>query len=255
MKKLILFLMLVIIVLGQGNVYAVESSGAAVLGDESSPSGSVQEKLNQLKSEIASKAAEIKAEIGRKIENRAWNGSIISKGEGEIVVNNGIEDRKIKVNEYTLLTTGKTKDKGVLKDLVVGDFIVAIGDVDDKQVLMAKKILRIKKVVINKNLVWGQILSNTGGLVNLRTLDGNKEIVTNEGTVFWLGSKEASIQDAKKDKFLLTVIEGSSSAKLVADTIYFIPTIGFFKPEKVASPSAKVVSPSVKVATSSPKKK
>lgn len=254
MKKLTLFLILLIMVLGQGNVYAVESSSAATLGSESSPSGSVLEKLNQLKSEIASKAAEIKAEIGRKIENRAWNGSVISKSESEMVINNGVEDRRIRINEYTLYTTGKIRDKGALKDLVVGDFIVAIGDVDDKQVLIAKKILRVKKVVINKSVIWGQILNSANGLISLRTLSGNKDVHTDSGTEFWLGNKEASIQDAKKDKFLLTVIEGSSSAKLAADMIYFIPTTGFFKPEKIASPSAKVASPSAKVATPIKKK-
>lgn len=242
MRKLMVILALIVFSSQPSVIYGEDASKTAVLS-ESSPSGSVLEKLNQLKTEIASKAAQIKAEIGRKIENRAWSGSIVSKSSTVLVINNASE-RQVKVNEYSLYTTGKIKDKGALKDLSVGDFIIAIGDVDDNNVLTARKVLRTKKVVINKSLVWGQILSNANNLISLRTPDGNKDLLTNAQTDFWLGNKEASIQDAKKDKFLLTVIEGSNSARLVAETVYFIPTTGFFKPEKTASPSAKVATQS-----------
>lgn len=238
MRKLIALVTLVLVI-NVGVIQAGESSSGGVLGEkQSSPSGSILEKLNELKTEIASKAAQIKAEVGKKIENKAWSGVITSKNIDLITIKSDKDDRKISVDEYTLFTTGKIKDKGLLKDLAVGDFVVAIGDVDDKNILQAKKVLRSKKIVIDKRLIWGQITGFADTMIKLRSVDGNKELKTGINTDFWLGSKEASIQDAKKDKFLLAVIEGSTSASLNVSTIYFIPTTGYFKPEKKASMSA-----------------
>lgn len=237
MKKLIITGLICGMLISAQLVHATDSSGSAVLGSESSPSGSILEKLNQLKTEIASKAAEIKAEIGRKIDNRAWNGVVVTTNLDEIVIKSDSGDRKIKVNEYTLYSM-KTKGDAGFKDLKEGDFVVAIGDVDDNNVLNAKKIVRTKAVTINKRLIWGQILGSLQSTINLKTLDGNKNIGTDADTVFMLGKNEASMQDAKKDKFLLAIIEGTSSSNLQAQTIYFIPTTGYFKPEPKPTPTA-----------------
>lgn len=258
MNKLVIFALMIVLGLTAASpLLAKETTNSAVLSAEqsSTPSGSVLEKLNSLKMEIASKAAEIKADIGRKIVNRAWSGVISSKTDSLIVVKSNDEEHRIRIDEYTVYTTGKTKDKGLLKDLTIGDFIVAIGDVDDENILKAKKVIRSKQIVINKSLIWGQIQSTTNNLIKVRTVDGEKDLTMQTLTTYWLGSKEASISDAKKDKFLLAVTEGSGSADLKAMMIYFIPTTGYFKPEKKASPSAGLASPSAKVATKSAVKK
>lgn len=250
MKKIFLTIIVMTIYLSFGvPIFANDATSSAVLGTDkqSSPSGAVLEKLNILKTEIASKAAEIKATVSRKIVNRAWSGTIVGISGSTITINSGKDDRRISVNEYALLTTGKVKDKGSLKDLGKGDFVVAIGDVDDKNVLMAKKVIRTKQVMLDKQLIWGQINSIVANLIKVRTTNAERVINTDSDTLFWLGSKEASIQDAKKDKFLLAVIDGTSSASLTATTIYFIPSTGYFKPEKKASPSAKLASPSGKL--------
>lgn len=250
MKKTFLVITIVTVILSFGKpTFAGEATSSAVLGTDiqSSPSGSILEKLNILKTEIASKAAEIKTQVSRKIVNRAWSGTIVGISEGTVIINSGKDDKRITINEYTLLTTGKVKDKGLVKDLSKGDFIVAIGDVDDKNVLLAKKVLRAKKVTLDKQLIWGQIGGIVANLIKVRTTNAEKSINTDSDTLFWLGSKEASIQDAKKDKFMLAVTDGTASAKLSASTIYFIPSTGYFKPEKKASPSAKLASPSGKL--------
>jgi hypothetical protein len=258
MNKLVILTLILVLGLTQASpLLAKETTTSAVLSAEqsSTPSGSVLEKLNSLKMEIASKAAEIKADIGRKIVNRAWSGVISSKTDSLIVLKANNEEHRIRVDEYTLYTTGKTKDKGLLKDLAIGDFIVAIGDVDDENILKAKKVIRSKQILINKSLIWGQIQNTANNSIKVRTVDGEKDLTTQTLTTYWLGSKEASISDAKKDKFLLAVTEGSGSADLKAMMIYFIPTTGYFKPEKKASPSAGLASPSAKVATKSAVKK
>lgn len=255
MKKLVFGLVIAVLLIRTGVVSANQSTGSGILGSESSPSGIILQKLTQLKNEIASKAAEIKAEIGKKIENRAWSGVIVSKNLEAIVINTGKEQRQINVNQYTAYVTGKAKGQGALKDLTEGDFIVAIGDVDDKNNLQAKKVVRSKSVKIGKSLVWGQILGTDNPTISLKTIEGNKKIQTNGNTDFWLGSKEASFIDAKKDKFLLAVVSEGNNITSNAETVYFIPTVGYFKPEKVASSSATPSASPAKKASESTKKK
>lgn len=222
-------------------VQAVDSSKSGVLAETkaSTTSSSIVEKLNALKAEIASKAAKLKQEVNKRIENRAWIGVIKEKGATQITLTTMQGDRTVILNEYTIYQSKGKTATGSLKDFNVEDYIVAIGDVDDQNKLIAKKVIKTVRKTSNKKIFWGQVQSLTSGQINLKGVDGNLTVVPTSKTLYYLGNEEASIVDAKKDKFLVAVgTTPSSKESMAASMIYYIPSTGYFKPEKkVASPS------------------
>ncbi len=228
---------------------AGESTGSSVLGTDASPSSSIRGKLEALKAEIASKAAQIKQQVDKKIDNKAWIGLVKSKTDTEVVQYYLDVNRVIIVNEYTTYST-KAKGAGSLKDILAADFIVALGDVDDKNRLTARKILKQASPSANTvENVWGQIQSVNGSTIKLKSRDNIiVKINVSDKTHLTLGGDDASLGDARAEKFLVAVGQKTAEGAMNARFVYYIQSAGFMKPDrKLASPSASVTaSPSLR---------
>ncbi len=219
---------------------------------DSTPSGSIAEKINALKEEIASKAAEIKSQVTKKVQNKAIIGKIITLNDSEVTIQTMTNPRIVKVDEFTeILGAGSKNIK--LETLETDDNVVALGDYDDKNNLVAQKLIYLNKPAsTSAELIWGQIQKQSGSTITISTKEGATENLTvTTQTQMFLGSDEASLLDAKVEKHLLTRATRNRDGSLRARFIYFVPSVGFTKPDDDASPSAKVSASQVKSSTSS----
>jgi hypothetical protein len=231
---LILFLALTI----RYTLYAIPS-----YAQEATESGLMQ-KLNQLKSEIASKAAEIKNEVNKKVQNKALIGKILLIDSSEMTVQTVNSTKTVKYDEFTEVIGAKGREIKV-DTLEADDNIAALGDIDDKNNLVAQKLIFLENFASNSaQLVWGQVQKSQGSTIIVKTKDGQtKNLITNAQTQFFLDNNEASIADAKVEQFLLARATPQKDGSLKARFIYFIPSMGFTKPiEKSSTP--KTSSPS-----------
>ena len=212
-----------------------------IQAQESSESGSLVQKLNALKEDIASKAAQIKSEINKKVQNRALIGTIIDITSSEMTIQTISSTKTVKYDEFTEIIGLKNK-KIKASDLEADDKIAALGDVDDKNTLVVKRLVYLESLATNSaQLVWGQIQKSSGSVITVKTKDGATEnILTTSSTAFFLGNNEASISDAKVEKYLTARGTRLKDGSLRARFIYFIPSSGFMKPDKDSSPSASV---------------
>lgn len=213
---------------------------------ESSQSASITDKINALKEEIASKAAEIKTQITKKVQDKALIGKIISISDTEVTLQTLNSAKIIKVDEFTEILGAKNK-KIKIETLEAEDNIAALGDFDDKNNLVAQKLIFLENYASNSaKLIWGKIQKTSSPTITVTTKSGNTEnITTNFNTEYFLGNEEASLLDAKVEKQMLARVIQQKNGTLLARFIYFIPSMGFTKPDKDKStPSIKPASPS-----------
>ncbi len=69
---------------------------------ESSPSANVKSKLEELKKEIASKAAKLKTEVDRKLKNKAYSGKVKVKSDQSITLAANTGPKIVSVNQDTI---------------------------------------------------------------------------------------------------------------------------------------------------------
>ncbi len=214
-------------------VYAADASP--------SPSADIQTKINELKKEIASKAATLKLEVNKKLQNKAVKGTITEINGNNLTISTLNNQRIIVTNEYTNFQDDTQSKKNLaLKDLKKDDLVVGLGDMDDKNYLTAKKLIRLpsKKTYLPK-AIWGQIVGVSNNFLTLKLRSAEKLVLkTTQNTTFRLGNEEALISDAKINMFTAGIKESSESANL--RFVYVIPTGGQIKPENKASPSASI---------------
>lgn len=207
---------------------------------ESSPSGTIAEKINALKEEIASKAAEIKTQITQKVQNKAIIGKIISLSDTEVTIQTVNNSKIVKIDEFTeILGSGGKEIK--IDTLETDDNVAALGDYDDRNNLAAQRLIYLDKFASNSaELIWGQIQKQNGSTITVKTKDGKSENITvTTQTELFLGNEEASLLDAKIEKHLLARATRNRDGSLRARFVYFIPSMGFTKPDDDASSSAK----------------
>lgn len=227
--------------------HALESSKSAVLGQTNSAtpatsSPDVKVKLEALKKEIASRASMIKREVNDKLINKAWVGKVTYKSATQITIS-GMEDKQnIVLNEYTTYVT-KAKSS-TLKDILVDDNIIALGDVDDNNTLNAKKIIKqTGSLEYKKQIFWGQIESVKP--IKLKTKDGriyNLNMINK--SLFLLGSKDGSIGDVKTGRKVIVSGTLSNNDLISVNLIYVLPSPLVSNPAKrPASSSAAAKKP------------
>ena len=235
--------------------YAVDSTSSA------SPSASIKTKLEELKKEIASKAAKLKAEINQKLTNKAYAGTVKSKSESSITIATHNGPKIININQDTEYQTNlKLKKKFTFGSLKEEDYIAALGDVDETQVLTAKKIILLPETSVQKpkTILWGQIASASNSQIGIKDRSlKNHILVTSDKTNFQKGAEEITSDEIKLNNFIIVTGSTNSNGIIAANFIYVIPTGGVLKPKKTATPSAEVSTKSAtpKPATSSGKKK
>ncbi len=219
-------------------VLALDASASA----EASTSADVTDKIKLIKEEVASKAAKLKVEVNQKMQNKVFVGSVTRVASDKIILNTRTGTYSIVINEYTLYGSDDPKFKKYsFKNVEEGDYIAALGDVDDKNIMTAKKIqLQVTTKVSPLVQFWGRVQSiNGGGLQILKNDNSIQKVITTLKTSYQQGINEATFADIKQNLYIAGV--GKKTAdQLVADFIYITPT-GSIKPEKKpASPAASI---------------
>lgn len=223
--------------------YTLTPSQAAEASPSATPS-SLKLKLDELKKEIASKAASLKNEVKKNLQNKAYFGEVVSLNSDTIVVETLNGNKSIRTNEYTIFQDGKKNViKTGFKSLEEGDFASGLGDVDDKEVLTAKKVVVSTKPQMQKPATfWGQVEDISGNLVTLKPKEGKVVVIYSGDTLFKLGNEDSTAEDIKVNKFMAGIGSTIQNNQTEAYFIYLIPSSGYFKPTKAikatATPSA-----------------
>lgn len=208
---------------------------------DATPSAEIQAKLEDLKKEIASKAAKLKQEVDKKLKDKAYVGKLKTKSQQALTLATGNGPKIVNINQDSEFgSLLKSKKSPTLKSLIEEDYLAALGDVDETAVLTAKKILLLP--VPNSELktyLWGQVIAASDQLITIKDKT--------------LKNTAVSIADSAKvnigDFVILTGIFGKNEI-FQADFVHVILKGGILKPKKVATPSAQVASPSAKPKTS-----
>jgi hypothetical protein len=215
---------------------------------DATPSSIVQSKLDELKKQIASKAAALKLDVNKRMQNKAYVGIIKTKSTTSITVAAKSGSKIINTNQDTIYqgtapTNSKTKKApavnfGTLKE---EDHIVALGDIDDTGVLTAKKIILLPTTTSElKTHLWGEVTSISGQNVTIKLKDSkSNSILVSNSTNYKLGIEDASLSDLKVNQIIIASGLINDNQILEADFIYIIPVGSQTpKPSQIASSSA-----------------
>lgn len=239
-----------------------------IYAQESTPSSDIKAKLEELKKNIASKAAQIKTQVNLKLQNKAYVGLIktaTTSGtlEGSVTIAADTGPKIVTLNQDTIYES-KIKGKKVsLKTLAEENYIAALGDVDDNGVLTAKKLILITPPTEgSKTYFWGQVISMSDSLITLKNKEGKTSSVsTSSTTTLTNGNEEIKYEDLKisgaflriNDYLIVSGINDKNEV-LKATFVYKIPQGDILKSkissdsakEKEATKSSKTATPSAK---------
>jgi hypothetical protein len=178
-----------------------------------SDSSGMENKINSLKNEIASRAAEIKGEVNKKVQNKVYAGMVSDISGNQITLNTKNGDRIVRVNEYTSYSSNVSQTLTSLSQISVNDFMVALGDVDDKNTLVAKKVLRDKPTLTTQNPpLFATIKSTTDSAITITTQDKKQlDLTISASILFKLTSKKALITDLLIGKAIIYITKGNDN--------------------------------------------
>lgn len=162
---------------------------------DSTPSADVKAQLEQLKIEIASKAAIFKEEVNRKLKDRAFVGKVKTQSQTVVTIATKNGPKIININQDTVYVSkqslppkgGNVKGKKFSLKLLSGeDYIAALGDVDETGALTAKSIVLLPTPTQEpKSFLWGQIAaisdepsSSSSKLLTLKDKTGKNAAVS-----------------------------------------------------------------------------
>ena len=166
----------------------------------STPSADIKFKLEELKREIASRAAKIKEELSKKLQNKAIPGEVLSIDDKKITIQTRLGQTIVLTNEDTIFQ--KNNSKIDLKSIKPKDYIVSLGELDDKNNLIAKKIVVIqKKDPSSKIISWAEVRSINGSVIKIKLPDGNEVN---------LNSTDSKLQNSKGDGDLSQINFGTT---------------------------------------------
>jgi hypothetical protein len=219
-----------------------------------SPSADLKTKLQALQAGIASKAAQIKADISKKLQNRAYVGYIKSKSETSITIAAKSGTKIITVNQDTLFS-GKTKT--TLKSLNNDDYVVGLGDIDDTGVLTARKVIKLGSPTQTAvQTVWGQVVGISDTEVTITTKEGKTITVSfGKNTDFKYGEEESSVNDVRMNKGIIAVGSSPKSGYINARLVYIQPYSSSYTPKAITPSPVKATPTASPSATAQPKKR
>lgn len=209
---------------------------------ESTPSADIKTKLEELKKEIASKAAKLKIEVDRKLKDKAYVGKVKSFSGASITLAADPNPKMVSINQDTVFETNiKSKSKFSSKTMAEDDYIAALGDADETGVLIAKKVILLPAPLDKqKTNLWGKIISISDRLLTLKDKDFKNVAVSLSKAV-----------NLKLNDFVILTGAQDKNEIFSAGFAYIIPQGGILRPKKLATPSAKLATPSAKQATKS----
>lgn len=168
---------------------AVESSASSNL---------IQQKLDELKISIASRAAKIKEDLTKRLQNKILVGEVLSTEAKLIQISSDNETRNIITSEYTDIPKAK---------IVGGDYLIALGEIDDKNNLVARKVLvTVRPQELEQKIIWGEIALVQKDILNFKpkesTLSG---LLVDKNTNIASTSKDLSLTDIKEGTIVVAV--------------------------------------------------
>lgn len=193
----------------------------SVFAQDASPSADFKSKLKALQEEIASKAADFKTEVSKKLLNKVYIGFIKTLSDSSITINNPSGFQNITINEYTEYTSKGSKI--AFKNLAENSFIIALGDSDEKGVLTAKKVIKTSSSsAILEQAFYGEVTAIKPD-ITINTKQGTKLTVkTAQNTTFQLGKNEVDFKKVMVGKPIIAVGE-LTGQDLTARFIYIYP--------------------------------
>lgn len=170
--------------------------------------------------------------ISKKLQNKAYIGRVKSKSDNSVTLAAITGPKIISLNQDTVFASQiKTKQKLTINQ---EDQVVALGDIDETGVLIAKKIILIPTIDYElKTYLWGQVVLFEDKLATIRD-KSNKNI------------SAALPKEAKVKAGDFVILTGSKNKNEIFEAVfvYVIPYDGILKPKKIATPSAKISTPS-----------
>lgn len=209
--------------------FAADSTSSADWLRHNDSGTGIKSKLEELRREIASKAAALKQEVNTKLSNKAYIGKIKAKSNATLTLATKNGQRTININQDTIYQNQAKGKKYSQKSLTEEDNIAALGDIDETQVLTAKEIILLNPklaTITPKSYLWGEITIKSDQLITLN--DRN------------LKSIAVSLPDqrmVKQNNFVILTGNFNKNEIFEADFVYVIPQGGFIKPRKLVSPA------------------
>ncbi len=193
---------------------------SSVIAQTSTDSSSLRDTVKQ-------KVAEELSQIKKAITKKAYLGSITSKADITLTINNYFnQSRSVVVNTDTVIKLASGRD-GTLKDLTVGNFILPMGDADSQNTLTAKRLLVITQPPEDKRqLVYGKVTAATTSTLTVETLDktvfttkltSETKIYTKDAT----GLAKAKISDLKINSLVALLAKPGTTPS--AAIVYIFP--------------------------------
>lgn len=232
MMKIIIIITIVIFII-ISPVYAVDST----------PAADIKTKLEELKREIASKAAALKLEVNKKLKDKVYIGKVKLKSETSLTLTTDGGPKIVSINQDTQFVSRVKGKKYSQKLILAEDYLAALGDIDEIENLTAKKIILLPTPSSEaKTYLWGQIIAVSDKLTTLKDKNAKNIAVslTNPSNV-------------KVGDFVILTGRASKNDVFKAEFVYTIPQGGSFKSKKVVYPvlNGAGATPSAKVASTS----
>ncbi len=208
-------------------VYAQTSTPSGEVKAEfiASPSSSIKDKIKALQDQIASKAANLKLEIQNKLQNKAYFGKLKSADSTTMVLDSNQKDLHIILTQFTQYSGTKVKD---VKSLVSGDYIAALGDIDDNDNLVAKKVIKISTFKPSSiKVVMGKVTSVGDKTFTLESADKKTWNVFVKPTTTYRSNSETNFS-ALKNTLKVIVVGEDVSPNINARFVYILPA-GFIQ--------------------------
>lgn len=227
MRKYITIIIITIINIIIIPAYAADSTPSADPLRQSDSEASIKSKLEELKKEIASKAAKLKQEVSLKLKDKAYVGKVKAKSAQSLTLAAQSGPKMVSINQDTVFESKiKPKQKFSQKTVSEEDYIAALGDTDETGVLTAKKIILLPTPNFEpKTYLWGKIISISDKLVTLKKRDF-KNIVAVFPPQFKINLNDFVILTGNMNK----------NDIFSAEFVYIIPQGGSLKPKKVSTP-------------------
>jgi len=212
---------------------SIFTTSVTVYATDATPSSDIKSKLEELKKEIASKAAKLKQEVGKKLTNRAYIGKVKTKSDTSLTIATKNGPKIVNINQDTNFNSNVKGKKYSQKLIAEEDYVASLGDIDETQVLTAKKVILLDpkpSSLTPKTYLWGQATAISDKLVTLKNRHlKNISVSLPNGSNIKLN-----------DFVILTGIMGKNEI-FEAEFVYVIPQGGFIRPKiKIATPSAQI---------------
>lgn len=226
--SLIIFIIIIVVIFRPLPVFA----------DDASASSDLQSKLNQLKAEIASKAAAIKSQVDQKIENKAIAGLVQSKTDDQIILTTSDRNQTVLINKFTDYQYQGKVTKSISQD----DFVVALGDIDDKGNLDAKRVVKMTQPPQDlTKYILGTVKDASASAILVTSKDGKDQGVDiSKKTSYQLGEKAASLKNISQgDKVIVVGPIIPETGNVDSRFIYIFPDPNTPSPTASASATTK----------------